>query len=129
MAKNQYAGYPTDEEVLAFETLRPLVTSALNEMREFAKKKQDGAVNGTKVQLLNRLLKDVRKALDKEPSGRYLDSISAEELPQNSDVVLILGQYDASMQNFYERFYNPEFGHKYWYTQERLKAGNARERE
>ena len=129
MAKDQHAAYPTEAEVDTFRVLQPLINSALTEMREFAKKKQDGVVNGTKVQMLNRLFEDVRKVLAKEPSSRYLDSLNADELPQNSDVVLILGQYQAAMNNFAGRFYNDELGNRFWITQERLKAGRARQRE
>ena len=67
---------PTNAQIEKFAYLSPMLDSALQEMREFAKKKQDGIVSGTKIRILNRLLADLRLILEKEASLNYLDSLS-----------------------------------------------------
>ncbi len=94
---------PTEEDVKRFRFLSPMLDSALLEMREFAKKKQDGIVSGTKIKILNRLLTDIKDIVKQEESASYLDALSEEELPQNSDAVLILGQYRAALDSFESR--------------------------
>jgi hypothetical protein len=94
---------PTEEDVKRFRFLSPMLDSALLEMREFAKKKQDGIVSGTKIKILNRLLTDIKDIVKQEESVSYLDALSEEDLPQNSDAVLILGQYRAALDSFESR--------------------------
>jgi hypothetical protein len=94
---------PTEEQVRKFEFLSPMLNSALSEMREFAKKKQDGIVSETKIKILNRLLTDIRTVLEQEASLAYLDLLSSDSLPQNSDAVIMLGQYRAALDSFRKR--------------------------
>lgn len=96
-------GAPSDAQVAKFQYLSPMLDSALAEMREFAKKKQDGIVSAMKIRVLNRLLTDLRGILEHEDSLRYLDLLSDEELPQNSDAVIVLGQYRAALESFKKR--------------------------
>jgi hypothetical protein len=92
----------TDEEIDQFETLWPLLLSMQNEYSELSKKKQDGTLNKLKVQGVNRLLIDLKKLLNEEPSIRYLDVLSDDDLPQYSDVIIILSQFVAAMTAFKE---------------------------
>jgi hypothetical protein len=94
---------PTEDDVKRFTFLSPMLDSALAEMREFSKKKQDGIVSATKIKILNRLLTDIKTIIKQEESAVYLDILSEEELPQNSDAVLILGQYRAALDSFESR--------------------------
>ena len=96
---------PTRAQVSKYAMLSPMLDSALNEMREFSKKKQDGVVNKTKIALLNRLMRDMKELLTDEPSNEYLDLLDEDMIPQNSDAVLILGQYRAAMNRFKSRHF------------------------
>lgn len=107
---------PTDEQVKKYEYLSPMLNSALSEMRDFAKKKQDGIVSETKIKILNRLLTNVREILASEESVNYLDPLDEEKLPQNSDAVLILGQYRAAMDSFKEKHCETNGYEKTWKT-------------
>jgi hypothetical protein len=110
---------PSNAQVERFAYLSPMLDSALSEMREFAKKKQDGIVSTTKIRLLNRLLTDVRGVLQGEDSVSYLENLSEEQLPQNSDAVLILGQYRAALDSFKERHFRYTASHtRTWITRE-----------
>ena len=114
---------PTRAQVAKYELLSPLLDSALKEMREFSKKKQDGVVNKTKIDLINRIMRDVKELLADEPSNEYLDLLDEDMVPQNGDAVLILGQYRAAMNRFRSRHFKRNetgLGGK-WVTREEAK--------
>lgn len=119
---------PTRAQVSKYEMLSPMLDSALDEMREFSKKKQDGVINKTKIALLNRLMRDVKELLTDEPSNEYLDLLDEDLVPQNSDAVLILGQYRAAMNRFKSRHFRRHstgLGGK-WVTSEDVKEPEHR---
>lgn len=111
---------PTQAQANKFDMLSPMLDSLLNEMRELSKKKQDGVINTVKVKMINRLLRDVKEILGTDPSTAYLDLLDEEGLPQNSDAVLILGQFQAAMKQFQDKHYryDPAHGGKRWFTQD-----------
>jgi hypothetical protein len=55
--------------------------------------------------MVNRLLKSIHELLQEEPNRGYLDELNEDDLPQNSDVVLILSQTAAAMDAFHRRYY------------------------
>lgn len=118
MKKNISKDAPTGEMVSKFDMLQPMVNSALDEVREFSKKKQDAVLSPVKVKLINRLLIDIKELLNEEKTVDYLDLLDEETLPQNSDAVLILGQYSAAMKQFRQK-HSGGIGSSYrWYTKE-----------
>ncbi|MEK8130249.1 hypothetical protein WMW72_20285 [Paenibacillus filicis] len=122
MAKAKNTSLPTDAVVAKFDMLYPMINSALDEMREFSKKKQDGVLNPLKVKVINRLLDDIKEVLSADPSTEYLDLLDDESLPQNSDAVLILGQFRAAMDQFSKKYYGHHDGVGYsrrWSTVEK----------
>src|SRR5437867_860421 len=96
--------YPTDDQVAKCETLRPLLQAMFVEFKELSRKKPDGVLNKRKVAIVNRLLKDVLFILEDEPTRPYLDLLDEDDLPQNSDVLLMLSQFDAALDAFYDRY-------------------------
>jgi hypothetical protein len=112
---------PTESQVAKFKYLSPMLDSALSEMREFAKKKQDGIVSATKIKILNRLLGDIRGILEREESAGYLDLLSEDQLPQNSDAVIVLGQYRAALNSFQEKHSHEINFRETWITKEWLE--------
>ncbi|SEE58252.1 hypothetical protein SAMN04487765_3238 [Tenacibaculum sp. MAR_2010_89] len=95
---------PTDEEVLKFEMLNELTDSIYTEMKEFSKKKPDDALNKFKVKNVNRVLTQLKSFLKDEPTVDFLDLLDDESLPTNSDAILIIGQFKASMDNFRNKY-------------------------
>lgn len=93
-------GAPTRKQAETLELVSPILTAVVTEMRELSKKKQDGILSVLKVRSINRLLGDVQSALADDPSTRYLDLLEEEELPQNSDAVLILTQWEAAVRQY-----------------------------
>jgi hypothetical protein len=95
----------TPAKVAEFKTLNPLLEAMYKEFQELSKKKQDGQVGKTKVKMVNRLLKAIHVLLESEPNRGYLDELNEDDLPQNSDVVLILSQTSAAMEAFHDQYY------------------------
>ncbi|MGP8051209.1 MAG: hypothetical protein ACLPYB_11455 [Desulfobaccales bacterium] len=88
----------TTKKVNLFEVTMPLLNSMFAEFKELSKKKPEGAVNKNKIKIINRLLAKCREVLESELSIEYLDLLEEDDVPQNSDVVLMLSQYNASME-------------------------------
>lgn len=113
---------PTNADIARFQYLLPMLESAIVEMRDFAKKKPDAIVSATKIKILNRLLVDLKDVIKGEASAAYLEPLSEEGLPQNSDAVLILGQYRAAMESFENRNKRTIDYRTTWLTQEWFEA-------
>ena len=65
----------------------PLLTAMYSEFKELSKRRPNDAVS-------------VAKILDKEASVEYLDLLDEDNVPLNSDVVLMLSQFVAAMKQF-----------------------------
>ena len=87
-------------DAIQYEALWPLLESMREEYSELSKKKPDGTLNKLKVHGVNRLLTDLKELLKNETIIRYLDLLSDDDLPQYSDVTIILSQYVAAMKSF-----------------------------
>lgn len=110
--------YPTAAQAARFDMLAPMVDAAHEEISELSKKKPDGLLNSLKVRHVNKLLKDVRSCMGSDPSIEFLELLDEEQLPLNSDAVLILGQYRAAMKQFKEKHYRYSKNHHghVWFT-------------
>jgi hypothetical protein len=106
---------PTDAEIVKFEMLNELAESIYLEMKEFSKKKPDDALNPFKVKNVNRVLSQLKEFLKNEPTATFLDLLDDETLPTNSDAILIIGQFKASMDNFRNKYTNQ---YRRWKTKE-----------
>jgi hypothetical protein len=94
----------TGEQVTKFEMLNELTDSIYIEMKEFSKKKPDDALNAFKVKNVNRILIQLKEFLKTEPTVIFLDLLDEETLPTNSDAILIIGQFKASMDNYRKKY-------------------------
>lgn len=102
MQKNE--SLPTDAQVVKFRMLSELTESIYTEMKEFSKKKPDDALNPFKVKNVNRVLIQIKDFLKDEPTVSFLDLLDDETLPSNSDAILIIGQFKASMDNYRNKY-------------------------
>lgn len=99
MSKDKY--YTTKEKAKTHDTLMPLLAAMYLEFKELSKKKPDAAVSKSKIKIANRLLEKVRSVLSDEESIDFLDLLDEDDIPQASDVALILSQYVAAMKAFH----------------------------
>lgn len=72
----------------------------LYEVKELSKKKQDEFLNKLKVKSINRILIRLKELLKNEPLNDFLDLLNEDELPTNSDAVIIIVQYETALQQF-----------------------------
>ena|SRR5690242_15129770 len=96
---------PSQENVIKFDMLFPMLQSDLNEIRELSKKKQDEPLNKFKVKTINKKLEQVKAILDKEPTNEYLELLDEDTFPSNSDAVLMISQFMKAMEQFKQKFY------------------------
>ena len=119
MARSQKSDFdadlPTAQQAANYDRLFPMLEAAHHEMSELSKKKQDGVLNALKIRNINRLLIELQKLLEKDPSRNFVELLDEETLPQNSDVVLLLSQWRAALQQ-YRRRHSAEYGR--WRTVE-----------
>lgn len=120
---------PSQERVEKFGYLSPMLDAAVVEMREFSKRKQDGIVSATKLKILNRLLSDIRDIVSGEETVNYFDPLDEEDLPQNSDAVLVLGQYSAALKSFKSAHNRYIWTEHVWVTKEWIEEHNRLEQE
>jgi hypothetical protein len=114
--------FTTEEKASRYEATMPLLEAMFREFQELAKKKPEGVLNKNKVKIANRLLADVLAVLDGEPNRGYLELFDEDDLPQNSDVVLMLGQVVAAMERFKDRYHGGSDVFFSWATKPGRKA-------
>jgi len=95
----------TPELAAKYEALMPLLKGMYEEFQELSKKKPDGTLNKRKLEIVNRLLTEIFSVVDGEPTRAFLDLLDEDDIPQNSDVALILNQSVAAMQSFHSKYY------------------------
>jgi hypothetical protein len=86
-------------ELSRFELHYDMLMALLTEMREFAKRKQDGPVTPMKIEMISRRLDELREILKDEEIFPFLEKLDSDRVPCNSDVVLILAQYEVAMES------------------------------
>ena len=87
------------EDVSEFEKLEQQLHSFLDEMSELSRKKPDGPVNKFKLQFINSAIKALNRLLGDHRPFKDFGTFDVDDLPTNSDVVLILAQYAAATYN------------------------------
>jgi hypothetical protein len=83
----------------------PLLTKMYEEFKELSKKQPAQPISKQKIKVVNRLLAAVRTVVEGEPSLQFLDLLDEDDIPQQSDVVLMLSQYVGAMDSFRNKYY------------------------
>lgn len=103
--EKEMAGYITQYKVDQYHLLNPLINGIYNEFKELTKKKPETVLNVYKVKVVNRVLEPIKELLEKEEVIEFLDTLDQDDLPTNSDVILILNQYLKALRMFYSKYY------------------------
>ncbi|WP_454834358.1 hypothetical protein [Rahnella aceris] len=114
--------FTTQDKAITHDTTTPLLKAMYVEFKEISKKKPDAAVSKSKIKIVNRLLEKVKTVLSDEESISFLDILDEDDVPQASDVTLILSQYVAAMDAFREKYHGWDGSEHTWY----IKAVNKR---
>lgn len=107
----------TIEKSNTHDTMMPLLQAMFIEFKELSKKKPDAAVSKSKIKIVNRLLGKIRSVLKDEESIDYLDLLDEDDVPQASDVTLILSQYVASMDAFHKKHHGYNGSEYAWFVE------------
>jgi hypothetical protein len=95
----------TQNAVDLYEASVQIFGGLIGEIRELSKKKPDATLNKGKVRIINRVLVDLQIVLDSEPEKKFLDLLDDEDLPQTSDAVLVMVQYESALAEFPKRYF------------------------
>lgn len=95
----------TQESVATYEATNAIFIGLIKEIRELSRKKPDATMSAGKVKIINRVLADLKKILEIEPEGKFLDLLDDKDLPQTSDAVLVMVQYETVLRVFKSRYY------------------------
>ncbi|MGB2603093.1 MAG: hypothetical protein WBC78_05835 [Candidatus Sulfotelmatobacter sp.] len=88
------------EDVREFEKLEQQVHAFLDEISELSRKKPDGPLNEFKLKFINSTLLALNNLLGEHRPFADFGQFDLDDLPTNSDVVVILSQYAAATYNF-----------------------------
>ena len=94
------------KRVATYSATNDIFIGIIKEIRELSKKKPDATMSAGKVKIINRILEDLKDILASEPEGKFLDLLDDKELPQTSDAVLVMVQYETVLRTFKSRYLN-----------------------
>lgn len=130
---NEFEHVTTDASVTTYNSARGVFTALLHEVRELSKKKPDATMSPSKVRLINKVLDDLLTVLKGDAEGKYLQRLEDEDLPQVSDAVLMMAQFDAALDAFKRRYFQSvKIGYErehHWITVEKLAEWRAEDDE
>ena len=120
----------TDAAVQTYDAATGVFSALLSEVRELSKKKPDATLSASKVKLINNVLTDLLSILEQEPEGKYLHVLEDESLPQVSDALMMMVQFNAALVTFKKRYYQSvKIGYasrgQHWITKETLEIWAA----
>ena len=95
----------TKESVAVYSATNNIFLGLLKEIRELSKKKPDAIMNAGKVKIINRVLEDLKSILDGEPEAKFLDLLNDVDLPQTSDALLIMVQFETALESFKSKYF------------------------
>lgn len=104
MSENQ-SQLPTEKNIEDYSLLKDMLYAQRQEFDILSKKKSDGQLNKMKIKMVNRVLEPLNELLKNESSHKFLDVLNEDEMPTNSDVVLIISQYEKALQNFKNKYF------------------------
>tara|TARA_E500000331_G_C17176184_1_gene678420 strand:+ start:476 stop:835 length:360 start_codon:yes stop_codon:yes gene_type:complete len=93
------------ERAEAYDSFFEVFSHLYKELKALGSKKPAETLSDSKVKIVNRLLEDIRKMMEGEQEYKYLDMLDSEMLPQYSDAILILSQYEGALKGLKERCY------------------------
>lgn len=110
--------YTTKEKVDIYEAVVGVFDELFKELKELGKKKPETILSAAKVKVINRVLEDVMDCLKDEANFKYLELLDDEALPQYSDAILMLAQFDGALKTFRERHYGYHKNRTQWVIRE-----------
>ncbi|MGA1831455.1 hypothetical protein [Rhizobium wenxiniae] len=115
---NEYEHITRASTVAEYQSSSTVFDGLIKEIRELSKKKPDATMSAGKVKIVNRVLLDLMAFLHVEPEGKYLEKLDDDALPQVSDAVLVMVQFETALRAFKGRYHQYVSGKWLWVTEE-----------
>jgi hypothetical protein len=113
------------DEVELFIKVQSQMEEMYKEISLLSKKSQDDALNEFKLQFVNKLLEECNTLLgEKNKPFADFNAFDLDKIPTNSDVVMVLSQYLASLESM--RILNIQGSLGDWYWKIDNKASNIK---
>lgn len=96
---------PAEADIEKYSLLKDMLKAQANEFDKLSNKKPDGQLNEMKINMVNRILEPLNEMFKNEPAFEFLEILNKDEIPTNSDVVLIISQYFTAIEEFRKRYY------------------------
>lgn len=125
--RDEFEHITTNAMVAIYHASNPIFDGLLKEVRELSKKKPEATMSPGKVRMINRVLKDLLVILSDMPAGKYLEPLDDATLPQMSDALLTMVQFETTLAAFEARFYRVIDRKRYWITEELIKEWDEAE--
>lgn len=107
----------TSDKTEEYDASTDVFKSLLYEVKELSKKKPDATMSKPKVKIVNRVLGNLLTVLVGQPDAKYLESLDDDDLPQVSDAVLIMVQFESSLAAFRKQYFRNVRGYgQRWVT-------------
>jgi hypothetical protein len=105
----------SEKHILEFEKTLSQIEALHDEISTISKKAPNDLINKYKVGLVNTVISQANKLLRSEliPFSDF-NAFDVDELPSNSDVVVMLKQYMACLEKERENSIKVDFGDWYW---------------
>ena len=115
---SEFEHVTTDAAVEVYESSAPIFHGLFGEVRELSKKRPEATMSASKVKIINRVLDELLLILKEEPTGKYLEALDDQSLPQMSDAVFTMVQFETALAAFRTR-YRQDIGLNdyYWITE------------
>ena len=109
---------PTEKNIEDYKLLIEMLSSQRREFDLLSNKKADVQLNPMKIKMVNRVLEPLKEIFKNEESYKFLDILNEDDIPTNSDIVLIISQYETAIEEFRNRYYiRAEYQYKEQYNE------------
>lgn len=108
----KYDWLPSKKDVQDHDLLTGMLAAQKQELDLLTKKQPNGQLNKMKITIVNRVLEPLKGLLKNEPSHKFLDVLNEVDMPTNSDVVLIISQYEKALRDFRSKYFIEDKNHK-----------------
>jgi hypothetical protein len=104
-----------EKDIQKFEKVQAQLESLHNEISALSKKSQNESLNTFKLKFVNNTILEANELLgsDYKPYTDF-DKFDQDDLPTNSDVAMILGQYINCMEKLRSDNVEDQYGAWYW---------------
>ncbi|WP_240722247.1 hypothetical protein [Poseidonocella sp. HB161398] len=102
---HNFQNITTYEKTKEYEASQDIFASLLREVKELSRKKPDACMSAGKVKIVNRVLQNLLTILEGQPDAKYLEILDDDELPQVSDAVLVMVQFESALESFKRRHF------------------------